>query len=221
MKTRLLLLAGLLLAGVAHAQFGVRVGTNYASLSDSGPRNARYASTDGRVGYQVGVFYEKKISARFSIIPEVQFSRQRISLDMIDYDPLAAVEQATYQIGLSYLSVPILARTQLGKFYVEIGPQSSFLLSAREKGVENEYPLFSSYRDPAGGTPFDRRVTNRYQRYDFGTAAGFGVRLPAGLELGLRACAGLLSVTNGARSTYRGELKNAAFQANVAYQFKH
>ena len=218
MKTLLLLFLGLLLATAARAQFGLRAGANYASLSESGERRARYAQTAGRAGYQVGVFYEKKLNERFSVVPEVQFSRQRINVDVVDFTAPLDAGAVTYQVGLSYLHVLILLRTHIRKFYVEVGPQSSFLLGAHEQGTTHESPL-SSYRDPAGGTPFDRRAPARYQRFDFGTAAGFGAQLLAGFEVGLRVYAGLLSVTRGARSTYQGELRNVAVQANVAYRF--
>lgn len=220
MKTKVFLLANLLMAGVAHAQFGVRAGTNYASLYESGSRNARYADTNGRIGYQVGIFYEKKVSTKLSLVPEVQFSRQHTNLSVVDYEAAMNAGSATYQVGLSYLNVPIMLRAHLRKFYVELGPQSSFLLGGHEKGFTQESPL-SSYRDPAGGMPFDRRATDRYQRYDFGTAAGVGAQLPAGFEVGLRLYAGLLSVTRSARSTYQGELNNVAVQANVAYRFSY
>ena len=216
MKHLLLLSAGLLLASAAHAQFGLRAGANNASLWESGEREARSAQTDGRVGYQVGVFYEQKLSEWFSVVPEVQFSRQRIHFDVTDYTPAATIGEATYQVGLSYLHVPVLLRVHLKRFYVEVGPQSSFLLGAHEEGVTQDSPFLN-----ARSTPFDRRAADRYQRYDLGLAAGFGVQLPAGFEVGLRTYSGLFSVTRGARSTYPGELNNVAVQANVAYQFSH
>ena len=214
MKPLLLLFPGLLLATAAQAQFGVRAGANYASLSESGERTARFAQTDGRIGYQAGVFYEEKLSELFSVVPEVQFSRQRIHFDVTDYTPAATIGEATYQVGLSYLHVPVLLRVYLKRFYVEVGPQSSFLLGAHEEGVTQDSPFLNSR-----STPFDRRAADRYQRYDFGTAAGFGVKLPAGFEVGLRTYSGLFSVTRGARSTYPGELNNVVIQANVAYRF--
>ena len=216
MKPLLLLFPGLLLATAAQAQFGLRAGANYASLWESGEREARYAQTDGRVGYQVGVFYEQKFSEWFSVVPEVQFSRQRIHFDVTDYTPAATIGEATYQVGLSYLHVPILLRVHIRKFYVELGPQSSFLLGAQEKGVTQDSPFLN-----ARSTPFDRRAADRYQRYDFSLAAGVGVKLPTGFEVGLRTYSGLFSVTRGARSTYQGELNNVAIQANVAYRFSY
>ena len=218
MKPLLFLFPGLLLATAAQAQFGIRAGANFASLAEGGERTARFAQPDGRVGYQVGAFYERRFSERFSLVPEVQFSRQRTQLNVTDYTSGATIGAATYQVGLSYLHVPILLRVHLKRFYVEVGPQSSFLLGAHEQGVTEESPL-SSYRNPAGGTPFDRRGADRYQRFDFSTAAGFGMKLPAGFEVGLRTYVGLFSVTRGTRSTYPGELNNVAIQANVAYQF--
>ncbi|MBC6610379.1 PorT family protein [Hymenobacter sp. BT507] len=218
MKLLLLSMSGLLVATAAEAQFGVRAGANYASLAESRKQKSYYAEADGRIGYQVGVFYERRISERISLVPEVQFSRQRTNLSVVDYDAPMQAGAATYQVGLSYLNVPIMVRAHLRKFYVELGPQGSILLGAHEKGFTEESPL-SSYRDPAGGTPFDRRATDHYHRYDFGTIVGLGVALSTGFEVGMRIYAGLLSDTRGASSPYPGKLNNVVIQTNMAYRF--
>ena len=214
MKKLLLLGAGILLAGAAHAQLGLRAGANYATLATkAGDYNT--ADADGRVGYQVGVFYEKKLNARFSVVPEVQFSHQRTYLEVDAHGIPDANYSARYKLALNYLNVPVLLRANYGRLYLEAGPQASILQSASETGSELIGGLAGSYR-----RDFDqRRATDSYRRFDVGVAAGIGLKLPAGFEVGLRASTGLLSIARAPQYDINPiNLKNQVVQAAVSYQ---
>ena len=216
MKKSLLLGASILLAGAAHAQLGLRAGANYATLST---KTGDYNSTDaaGRVGYQVGIFYEKKLNARFSVVPEVQYSHQTTDLLVLNNLVPDNSYFADYRLTLHYLNVPVVARAAFGKFYVEAGPQVGLLLAAHEKGYEDRLSLYTIYDSLK--QDFDRSATDRYQRVDVGACAGAGVKLPGGFALGLRYSAGFLSIARELQpDTYGGSLRNQVVQAAVSYQ---
>ena len=214
MKKSLLLGASVLLAGAAHAQLGLRAGANYATLSTKAD-NPNTADADGRVGYQVGVFYEKKLNARFSVVPEVQFSHQRAYLEVDAHGIPDANYSARYQLTLNYLNVPVLLRANCGRLYLEAGPQASILQSARETGSESIGSFTGSYR-----RDFDqRRATDSYRRFDVGVVAGIGLKLPAGFGVGLRVSTGLLSLEREPQYDINPiKLKNQVVQAAVSYQ---
>jgi len=218
MKLLLLVSAGILLATTAQAQFGVRVGANYTMLAKQDTPSS-YLYPKGDVGYQVGVFYERKLAGRFSLISEVQFSQQQLDAEVIRFNFPVEDYHAQYQLKLSYLTVPVVLRTQLGKFYLEAGPQASFLLAAREEGKEETLSYLSSYIGPDNTTYFDRSATADFRRFDIGLCAGAGVKLPAGFAIGLRYSAGFVSITQEAQANaYGGSLKNQVAQASVSYQ---
>ena len=217
MKKLLLLGAGVLLAGAAHAQLGLRAGANYATLSTkTGDYNRTGA--DGRVGYQVGVFYEKKLNEHFSVVPEVQFSHQRTYLEVDSYVIADANYSARYQLTLNYLNVPVLLRANYGRLYLEAGPQASILQSARETGSELIGGLAGSYRRGFN----QRRATDSYRRFDVSVVAGVGLKLPAGFGVGLRVSTGLLSLERAPQYAIDPvSLKNQVVQAAVSYQLNN
>lgn len=218
MYQKLLLLNGLLLlAGGAHAQLGLRVGINTVTITTKAVRDPQYASTDAKSGYQLGVFYEHKLSTRFSVVPELQFSRQRTDLQISDRSVDDGGYDADYRLQFSYLHVPMLLRGRFGRFYAEAGPQASLQVAARETGSEKIGTFVGSYTQS-----FDRPATDSYRRFDVGLCAGLGVQLPAGLALGLRASTGLLSLTAVQRSTpgYDGQQRSQMVQASISYQLQ-
>jgi hypothetical protein len=212
----LVLASLLLLAGTAHAQLGVKVGVNFATLATEQRGEDRKASSDGQLGYQVGVFYEKQLTPRLSLLSEVQYSRQRMNLHVEDYSISDGGYASDYALQLHYLNVPILARIYLGKFYVEAGPQGSFQLAAHEKGSETIGTIAGSF-----DRGFNRPATDSYRRFDMGLCVGAGVKLPAGFALGMRAAAGFISLTEFGKtaSNFRGDLKNQVVHASLSYQF--
>jgi hypothetical protein len=220
----LLLTGGLLFTGSASAQFGLRAGGNLLGFSKSDKLvGAASVQSHARPGYQVGVYYEAALSKRFSVVPEVQFSReqQRVtetsSASLID-----ASYTSEYRLNLSYLSVPVLLRVALGPVYLEAGPQLSVLVGGRGTG-QTEGNSWGG-----GGysrSTIDQAATDRYNRLDAGFCLGVGVKLPAGLGLNVRAYQGLKQLntnyTNDSRTPipYSGNKEyRQTLQAALTYQ---
>jgi hypothetical protein len=215
---RLLILASLLLlSGTVHAQLGISAGANLATLATNRSGERREANSDGGLGFQIGISHEKPLTKRVSLLPEVQYSRHNMDLQLEDYTLSDGGYASNYELQLHYLNMPILARIYLGKFYVEAGPQGSFQLAAHEKGSETIGTIAGSY-----DRGFDRPATDSYRRFDVGVCGGVGVKLPAGLALGLRTSVGFISLTDFGKtaSNYKGNLKNQMVQASLSYQFK-
>ncbi|MDF7814402.1 porin family protein [Hymenobacter sp. YC55] len=216
MSRIIIILCILLLAGTAQAQFGLRAGVNSFTLSIQSEEDQQ-ASASRKTGYHAGIFYELKLTNKVSLLPEVQYSRQSTNLQVVNYRVADGGYQGDYRLQLTYLAVPILVKANLGKFFLEAGPQASYLLAAHEEGTESLGYIWGTTQNDV-----DRSATNRYRRFDVGLCAGAGVKLPAGFRLGIRAYSGLVSLTHGpiAYYNYGGSLKNQVMQASVSYLFK-
>lgn len=208
----------LLLAGPAHAQFGLRAGANFATLATPTSANeSRRASADGRLGYHAGVFYEHAFTRRWSIVPEIHYSHQRQRLEAEDYSIADGGYYGRYRLRLGYLNVPVLGRATFGnrhKVYVEAGPQLGILQGAFEEGTEAIGTIVGSYE-----VEVNRPATDRYRRLDVSLCAGIGLKLPAGLGVGLRASTGLRSLTQPYSNfhNYGGRLRSQVVQAALSY----
>lgn len=213
-RSLLLLAGGLSASGVAYGQAGLRVGGSLAALHTTNGTNL-YNTAGSKLGYQVGVLYQVPLTKWLAVVPEVQYSRERLTLKQVSYAVADVGFQGDYLLNLHYLSVPVLARVALGPFYAELGPQASLLLGGRQTGTTT----ITSW-DPgrlSTTSEVDQRISDDYQHFDAGACAGLGVRLPAGLGLSVRAYRSLVTL-NHERSLYDGEYRRQTLQASLTYQ---
>ena len=214
-----LLSSGLLLAGSAHAQLGVRAGCGLTTFTHDTYDNGDYTTTRRKLGYQVGVFYQVPLGKHFALVPELQFSHERFFVDK-NYFFGEGTLRSEYDQSLSYLSLPILLRASLGIFYLEAGPQVGVLVGGQASGTQTLQGGFT------GGTstfPIAAAATDSYRRFDVGPSVGVGVKLPGGLGLGVRAYWGLTKLTSNETSslfgqTYPGFEHRQSLQASLTYQ---
>lgn len=208
----------LLGAGRAQAQPGIRAGVNFATLSTVNWDGAyREAKAAGKVGWQLGVFYQRPLAGRWSLVPELQFSYQRQDLQVVDNSVSDGSYAGHYALSLGYLSLPVWGRATFGKGYLEAGPQLGVLVSAHETGTET----IGSF---GGSTTaaVDRPAANRYQRPDIALGIGGGLRLATDWDLSLRITTGLFSLTDAysAPYNYGGSLRNQVAQLSLNYQLQ-
>lgn len=174
--------------------FGVKGGVNISSVS-----NLYESTTKSRVGFNAGIFANVSVSEKFKIQPEVLYSQKGL----------------VYPSGkeeYGYLSVPVMFQYNLiEKFYLEAGPEFSFLLSAKDK--QNEYSN-SSYYYSAG--VYD--VKDEYRTFDFGLGFGIGYDIVKNFGINARY---ITSLTNLYKESDPGDVaKNSAFQIGLFYKFK-
>ncbi|RZL00054.1 MAG: PorT family protein [Hymenobacter sp.] len=219
----LLLGSGLLLSPLAHAQFGLRVGGTLTHLTTKDPDRSvsqTTATTDAKLGYEAGIYYQVKLGQRVSVVPEVQFSHENAGLHAFRSNAADGGYQGDYALSLNYLNVPLLVRVKLGPVYVEAGPQISLLAGGSEKGTD----IYNGWAELIY-QEVDRNITNRYRRFDVGPCVGVGVNLPAGFGVSVRGFQGLVSSTrtpdkNPAAfyTNYQGRMLHQTLQASLTYQ---
>ncbi|RZJ90423.1 MAG: PorT family protein [Hymenobacter sp.] len=221
-RALVLLSSSLLLASSAHAQLGVRAGGNTAiftkgaRLSDENPTTSRLA------GYQVGLYYQVPLTQHLALVPEIQFSRERFSVSYTPFTPpgilyFEGAPHSEYDQSLSYLNLPVLLRASVGSFYLEAGPQGSLLVGGHAKNIPYANGTINN------SIYVDQAATSSYRRFDAGPCVGVGVRLPAGLGVGVRAYWGITRLTTDedysmVSRTYTGFQHRRTLQASLTYQ---
>jgi hypothetical protein len=216
MKQFLFLLGlGLAMANAAQAQFGVRVGGN-ASKFHTKDESYLQSSSCAKLGYQVGLTYQLRLTNWLALVPEVQYSKEQLTLSQVTIDIVDAGFSADSRQRLHYLNVPVLVRASLGPVYVEAGPQASVLLGGRQVGTSYFY---NGWTGTTTATDFDQPASDHYHRFDVGPCVGVGVTLPAGLGLSVRAYQGLVTLNND-RPAFdtEGEVRRQSLQASLTYQ---
>ncbi|HVG12254.1 MAG TPA: porin family protein, partial [Flavisolibacter sp.] len=110
----------------------------------------------------------------------------------------------SYEQDLTYISLPLMLQVQSpGGFFVEAGPQVSYLVDATKDGpgeteTENE-PIFD--------------------KIDIGASAGIGYMSRVGLGIGARYNFGLTNILDEGQSKDGPELKNRVLSIGLVYQF--
>lgn len=206
MKHSIFLLSSLLAVGTAQAQVGLRAGGSLAGYRTN-TNNTFRTTTASALGGQVGVFYQLRLSKRLALVPEVQYSVERFTLNTAS----GTFIDLHFGERIAYLNVPVLLRATFGRFYAEAGAQASRLLGGTETGQGG---FASGVPLPAGGT---RDGIARYQRFDVGPSAGVGANLARGLGVYVRAYLGVISRTQDAEAV-NGRYYRRSVQASLTYQ---
>lgn len=199
-------------AGVANAQTGVKYGLkggfSTSTFSGEDSKGINY-----KVGFTAGAFLNFGISDNFSVQPEFLYSQKGASIKDYPY----SVGSTGYTNGkakttIGYLDIPIMFRYNLGEegkgFYIEAGPQGSFVLHQRsfiQDGSGNE---ISGSRNTS---------TDDFNKVVIGYAGGVGYQITSGLGLNLRYTGDFSQIykqNNGALNIH-----NSVFQFQVGYAF--
>jgi hypothetical protein len=173
---------------------GPKAGLNLSTLAGKNADNSTVAPH-----FMGGLFLSVKPSRRFGLQAEVNYQQKgaKVRTGIL----------TTTQLQLSYLEVPVMARFVYfgrGKTlpYLSTGPSFNVLLNARNP----------SLREPV--------VTQQYERFDFGWAAGGGLEIDLENKwwiIDLRYTHGLLNLANQANPP---AVRNAVFTLSMALGFE-
>jgi opacity protein-like surface antigen len=206
MKKALLSLALLAGAtGVANAQTGVKYGLkggfNGSTFSGADSKGSEY-----KAGFAAGAFLNFGLSDNFSVQPEFLYSQKGASVDNF------LGTNNTIKQTLGYLDVPIMFRYNIGEdgkgFFVEAGPQGSFVLHQRTFEEDGSGKEISGSRTTS---------TDGLNKVAIGYVGGLGYQITSGLQLGLRYTGDFSQIykqENGAPNVH-----NSVFQFQVGYAF--
>lgn len=206
----LALLAGA--AGAANAQTGVKYGLkggfNGSTFSGADSKGYEY-----KAGFAAGAFLNFGVSDNFSIQPEFLYSQKGASKDNESYRSGSTTVNATGKDNFGYLDIPIMLRYNIGEdgkgFFVEVGPQGSFVLHRRK-----------FYEDGSGNEIAGSRITStdNLNKVAIGYVGGLGYQITSGLQLGVRYTGDFSQIEKQGNSGAQN-FHNSVFQFQVGYAF--
>lgn len=160
---KLIFLLPVILPGLLYAQIGIKAGLNFANVT-----NASSINSSNRSGFMAGIFLAPASKGILSYKTELIFSQQ-------GYDYKTST--STSSVNLNYIIMPHLMCINITKFFqLQIGGQTAYLINAKADSSKSQ----SSSPNP------NSKVTDYYNRFDYGAAAGFEIHPVAGLLIGAR-----------------------------------
>ncbi len=170
--------------------FGIKAGATSANIKFSG--NGISISSKSKIGFYGGAFVQIGVSENFAVQPEVLYSLLGSqSSDGGDNEKL----------NLSYVSVPVLAKYIKDGFSIVLGPQISFLASAKDKSSD--------------GT---QDIKDEFKSTEIAGVIGAGYTLQNGFGIDARYQLGLSDIGKG--SDMEGiKVKNNALMFGLHYRF--
>ena len=166
-------------------RFGIKGGINYANQTgtDITVNSTNYTS-EAITNYHFGLVAELPLGNTFAIQPELLYSTVGAN-----YQATGVVTDISNKLG--YIAIPVLAKINLSKtFSLDLGPQASFLLSNKNDVTINDTKYF-----------------------DFGAAAGLGIKITKGIFIQGRYVVGLSEVSTSAKA------KNSVLQVSAGFFF--
>jgi hypothetical protein len=199
MKKNLITICLILVASIATqaqiVKFGIKAGINYANQTGTDiTLNSTNYKSEAITNYHFGLVAEVPIGEFFSIQPELLYSsvgaNYKQSGIILDYAGTSSII-TEFNNKLGYITIPVLAKINLSKtFSLDLGPQASFLLSKK-----NDVSI------------------NDTKSFDFGAAAGLGIKITKGIFVQGRYVLGLSEASTTA------QVKNSVLQVSAGLLF--
>jgi len=172
--------------------FGIKAGLNLSNQS-SKVDNEKDAS-NLKAGIAAGVFVNIPAAKKFSLQPELLYSQ----MGGTEKDKETGITASTM---FDYITLPVTARLKAGIADFYVGPQVSFLVSAKAK-----------YEGDGINTKID--IKDEFKSTDFSAVAGIDLRLGLGISLDARYQRGFSNLFKDGDSN--SWLKNNGFQLALA-----
>lgn len=183
--------------------FGIKGGVNLAKLRPS-DYSANEPSTNLKTTAHAGLLVRIPLSTDggFAVQPELLYNRA--GSKMKTTTTVGTVTSTnTFEQDLHYVSVPVMLQWKSGGgFYLETGPQASFLISAHQEGP---------------GTSNETENKDDMESFDFSWGAGLGYMSRMGLGLGARYNHGFTNVLEETTSNGDARLRNSVVQIGLTW----
>ena len=195
---KLFLGAAITMSALSFAQsFGIKGGGNITTVSGLENIAAKY-----NFGWNAGAFVNIPVNEKFSIQPEVLYNTMGAMLN--SDEPIIGSEVEEVNWKLNYISVPVMFQyNATPKFYVEAGPQFSYMLLSKFKS--NNLTTKNNADD--------------LNKFDFGVGAGLGYWITPNLGVNARYVAGITDITKDNESDKKVRNNNNV-QVGLAFRFK-
>ena len=190
-------------------RFGIKGGVNLASLEIDDDTPTTNFNTNSKTSFHVGVYANLPIGGMFKLQPELLYIGHG---SKVSGTPLSGnqAQNMSYEVDMDYIAVPVMVQLATpGGFFVEAGPQFSFLTTARQ--------------DNATGTDPDIKDQGIIKKTDFAGVAGIGYMSRIGLGIHATYLHGFSNVFDtdeaGTSNPIGGEVSNRGVLIGLHYSF--
>jgi hypothetical protein len=125
-----LLLIHLSFFSFAQVSVGVKGGLNLSSIAVKNDPSGDFLKKENiktSVGFHAGVYLQVPLSAKFSLMPELQFTKRGFKYNESDPQP-------NTRVNLNYLELPVLlSYSPIEWLGVDLGPNAAYCVSAKIK----------------------------------------------------------------------------------------
>ncbi|MBZ0326689.1 MAG: PorT family protein [Altibacter sp.] len=183
--------------------FGIKAGGNYTDVA-----GWVVDISKSKVGFHFGIVTSYEISEKFSVTPELTYSRQGFNYGEIEVREPTNNEIIVFEIinHLDYLNLPILGTyAVVPNFGLQFGPQFGFNIDAKNV---LKYKHNAELNDP---TPFEQ--TQDINTLELGIAVGVQLKLSSHVFIQGRYIFGITSVFPNSK------VQNRNAQLSMGYNF--
>jgi len=189
-------------------RFGVKGGVNLASLEVDDDVPSTNYKTNSKTSFHVGVYGNIPFgTGMFRLQPELLYVGQGSKITGAEV--VGTNSNASYELDFDYLAVPVMLQfASKGGLFVELGPQFSFLTTARQ--------------DNATGTDPDLKDAGLVKKTDFALLGGLGYTSRIGLGVHATYVHGLSNVwnaDNAPAAQKQMEMSNRGIKLGLHYSF--
>lgn len=194
---------------IAQAQtfVGVRGGASYSRVNGIGTTGSSY---DWVKSIHGGVFINTNIGESLSLQPEVIYSPRGFTF-VKQYEGNKVVNRDTIRYEqdarLNYIDFPVLVRLHGRRYYLEAGPQFSYLLDGRRRDTHT-----TKNNGVVNQVETEHNLKNIAEPVDLGFIVGLGYQTDFGIGIGLRYNQGFREIID-----QQNWQKNVLLQASASY----
>jgi len=192
---KVFLMAVLLSAGIysqAQIKYGLKAGANFYKVTGDDAEELEQ-SRKTKVGLAGGAFVNFSLSETFSVQPELLYSQEGNKQKEGD---------ASLNLKLNYINIPVMLQYNASGFYGETGPQLGFLTSAK-------------FKTKSGDEEEETDVKEGFKSINLSWAIGLGYKLSNGLGIGARYNLGISNIADAEEAS----LKSSGFHIGLSYTF--
>ena len=220
---RIFLVTTLLFLGFfsAQAQFtvGLKAGLNYANITGKLGTTPEY-DRDRKLGFNAGFIANFEATNILSVQPEILYSTKGYKVeDSQTKDDLTT--DITVNSKFNYIDLPVMVQVHSGQFYVEAGPQVSFLVNQETKTRE---VITRTRTNLIGGTQeeevSDKTTTAKqkdlFKSPEMGYGVGLGFKSPSkATSFGIRYSQNLGGMLKDSKNDAKNSLVQLSITSNI------
>jgi opacity protein-like surface antigen len=202
-------------------RFGIKGGANAAAFDSQ-----QLSVKNQKIGFNAGAFVNIPLSKKLAIQPEVLYNqlgaRSAVSISEVTTGSTTVKMVNDEKVYLNYISVPLMLQMKAtDNFYIEAGPEFSYLLDGKDKG-ESTITTTTGDATTTQTTSYSQSVNkDDIKKFNIGLGLGLGYYFTKNLGINARYVNSLTHIANnsGIAEENKNNTTNRVFQLGLNYKF--